>query len=155
MTPLLVVKEQRCLGLGQWHLVPRRGDVEHKVQRPAQQLGQCPDRPGNAKCFETPHAQRVSLTDNLLIIAVGAFTGAASPIEIMPRFGATLNRANEAWVIFETHAVIVAQNAGAVRAAPLLLGGTLETADILSALRLVVVAIGSSCQSATPVPVPG
>src|SRR4249919_858433 len=45
-------------------------------------------------------------------------------------------------MLFETHAVTVAQDAVTVWTAPLLLGGTRETTDILPALRLVVVAIG-------------
>ena len=44
-------------------------------------------------------------------------------------------------MVFETHTVRVAQGAVTVRAVPLLLRGTLETADILSALSFVVVAI--------------
>ena len=76
-----------------------------------------------------------------MIIAVGAFTGAARLIEVMPCLGATLNRANEAWMIFEMHAVTVAQDAVAVRAALLLLGWTREAADVLPTLGLVVVAI--------------
>ncbi len=84
----------------------------------------------------------MSLADDFLIVAVGAFTGAASPIEVMPRLRAALNGSNEARVVFETHAVTIAQDAKAVRAALALLGGTREAADILPALRLVVVAIG-------------
>src|SRR5512134_4158700 len=81
------------------------------------------------------------LADNLLIIAVGAFTGAASPIEVMPRLGAALDGPDEAWMVFEAHAVRVAQNAKAVWAAPLLLGRTWHATDILPTLGLVVVAI--------------
>ena len=82
------------------------------------------------------------LRHDILVIAVGAFTGATRPIEVMPSLRAALNRANEARMVFETHAVRVAQDAVAVRAVLLLLGGTREAADIPSALRLVVVAIG-------------
>src|SRR5712691_3353088 len=60
----------------------------------------------------------------------------------MPRLRAALNGSNEARVVFETHAVTGAQDAKAVRAGLALLGGTREAADILPALRLVVVAIG-------------
>src|SRR5919204_6386195 len=84
----------------------------------------------------------MSLADDLLIVAVSAFTGAASSIEVMPRLRAALNGSNEARVVFETHVVTVAQDAKAVRAALALLGWTLEAADILAALGLVVVAIG-------------
>jgi hypothetical protein len=63
-------------------------------------------------------------------------------IEMMPSLRAALNRANETWMVFETHAMRVAQDAIAVRAVLPLFGGTLEAADILSALGLVVVAIG-------------
>jgi hypothetical protein len=45
-------------------------------------------------------------------------------------------------MVFETHAVTVAQDAKAVWAVLPLVGGTLEATDILSALGLVVVAIG-------------
>src|SRR5262245_10174300 len=86
-----VVKEPCRLSLGHWHFALCIGHVEHKVQRPTQQLGQSPDRPSKAKCLETSHSHRVSLSNHLLIIAVGAFTGTASPIEIMPRLGATLH----------------------------------------------------------------
>jgi hypothetical protein len=79
---------------------------------------------------------------NLLIIAVGAFTRTASLVEVIPRLRAALNRANEAWVVFETHAVTVAQDAVAVRAAFLLLGRTWQATDILPALSLVVITIG-------------
>src|SRR6266567_8235443 len=85
------------------------GHVEHKVQRPTPQLGECPDRPGKAKRLETPHAQGVGVAHDLLIIAVGAFTGTASSIEVMPRLGAEMERTNEARMVFETHAVRVAQ----------------------------------------------
>jgi hypothetical protein len=47
-------------------------------------------------------------------------------------------------MVFETHAVTIAQDAVAVRAVLLLVGWTLEAADILSALRLVVIAIGAT-----------
>lgn len=66
-------------------LASRGGDIEEKVQGPLQQLGQCPDGSGTAEGLESPHASRVSLSDNFLIIAVGAFPGAASPLEVMPR----------------------------------------------------------------------
>ena len=82
------------------------------------------------------------LRHDILIIAVGAFTGAASPIEVMPRLGAALDGPDEAWMVFETHAMTVAQDAIAVWAALLFLGWTLQATDILPALRLVVVAIG-------------
>ena len=52
---LYIVKEPGRLGLGHWRLVPRIGHVEHKVQRPTQQLGQRSDRPGKAKGLETSH----------------------------------------------------------------------------------------------------
>jgi hypothetical protein len=45
-------------------------------------------------------------------------------------------------MVFETHPMTVAPDAKAVGAAPLFLRGTREAADILSALGLVVVAIG-------------
>ena len=45
-------------------------------------------------------------------------------------------------MVFETHAVRVAQDAKAVWAAPLFLGWTLQATDILPALGLVVVAVG-------------
>src|SRR5215470_12360373 len=140
--PSRVIKERCRLGLGPWHLALRIGYVEHKVQRPTQQLGECPDRPGKAKRLETPHAQGVGVAHDLLIIAIGAFTATASSIEVMPRLGAALDRTNEARMVFETHAVRVAQDAVAVWAALLLLGRTLEATDILPALCLVVVAIG-------------
>jgi hypothetical protein len=122
-------------------LVSRIGDIEYKVQRPTQQLSQSPDRSGKTKRLETSHAQGVRLADNLLIITVGALTGAASPIEVMPRLGAALDGPDEAWMVFEAHAVRVAQNAKAVGAAPLLLGRTWQATDILPTLGLVVVAI--------------
>ena len=83
----------------------------------------------------------MSLADDLLIVAVGAVTGAASSIEVRPRLRAALHGSNEARVVCETHAVTGAQDAKAVRAALALLGGTLEAADILAALGLVVGAI--------------
>jgi hypothetical protein len=49
----------------------------------------------------------VGVAYHLLIIAVGAFTGAASLIEVIPSLGAALDRTNEAWMVFETHAVRV------------------------------------------------
>jgi hypothetical protein len=82
------------------------------------------------------------LRHDILIIAVGAFTGAASPIEVMPRLGAALDGPDKTWMVFEAHAVRVAQNAKAVGAALLLLGRTWQATDILAALGLVVVAIG-------------
>jgi hypothetical protein len=84
----------------------------------------------------------MSFANDLLVIAVGAFTGAASPIEVLPSLRAALNRSNEAWMGFETHAVTVAQNTVTVWAVLLLLGRTLEAADVLPALGLVVVAVG-------------
>jgi hypothetical protein len=81
------------------------------------------------------------LRHDILIIAVGAFTRAASPIEVMPRLGAALDGPDEAWMVFEAHAVRVAQNAKAVGAALLLLGRTWQATDILPTLGLVVVAI--------------
>lgn len=51
-------------------------------------------------------------------------------------------------MVFEAHAMTVAQNAKAVWAVLLLLGRTLEATDILPALRLVVIAIGMT-QTAT------
>jgi hypothetical protein len=84
----------------------------------------------------------VGLRDYFLIVAVGALTGATSPIEVMPSLRATLDRPNEARMVFETHAVRVTQDAEAVWAALLLLGGTLEATAILPALCLVVIAIG-------------
>ena len=128
--PSRVIKERCRLGLGHWHLALRIGYVEHKVQRPTQQLGQSPDRSGKAKRLETPHAQGVGVAYNLLIITVGAFTRTASLIEVMPRLGAALDRPNETRMLFETHAVTVAQDAVTVWTALLLLGGTRETTDI-------------------------
>ena len=90
----------------------------------------------------------MGVAHHLLIIAVGAFTRAASLIEVLPRLGATLNRPNEARMVFEAHAVRVAQDAKAVRAVLALLWGTREATDILSALGLVVVAMGVT-QAAT------
>ena len=60
----------------------------------------------------------------------------------MPNLGAALDRANEARMLFETHAMTVAQDAVAVWALLLLIRGTRQTADILPTLRLVVIAIG-------------
>ncbi len=34
-----VVKEPSRLGLDDWHLSPRVGDIKHEIQRPTQQLG--------------------------------------------------------------------------------------------------------------------
>ena len=45
-------------------------------------------------------------------------------------------------MVFKAHAVTVTQDAIAVWTALLLLGGTLQAADILPTLRLAVVAIG-------------
>ena len=81
----------------------------------------------------------MGLADDLLIVAVGAFTGAASPIEVRPRLRATLHGSNEARVVCETHAVTGAPDTQAVRAVLALLGGTREAADILPTLGLVVV----------------
>ena len=136
-----MVKEPRRSGLRHEGLAEGRGDIEHKVQRPAQHLCQSPDGAGKAKRLETPHAQGVGVAHPLLVIAVGAFTRTASLLEVIPRLGAALDRTDEARVVFETHAVTVAQDAKAVRAALALLGGTLEAADILAALGLVVGAI--------------
>jgi len=84
----------------------------------------------------------MGFADDLLIIAVGAFTGDASPVKVMPGLGATWDGPNETRVVFEAHAVRVAQDAVAVWTTLLLLGGTLQATDILPALGLVVVAIG-------------
>src|SRR5215831_7317968 len=67
--PSRVIKERCRLGLGPWHLALRIGYVEHKVQRPTQQLGQSPDRSGKAKRLETPHAQGVGVAylDNVTL----------------------------------------------------------------------------------------
>jgi hypothetical protein len=51
-------------------------------------------------------------------------------IEVMPCLGAALNRPNQAGMVFETHAMRVAQDAVAVGAALLLLGRTWQATDI-------------------------
>ena len=137
-----VVKEPHLSGLDQWGLTPRIGNIEHKVQRPTHQLGERPDGPGKAKGLEPPHAQGMSLSDDFLIIAVGAFTGAARPIETLPRLRAALDRPNETRVVFERHPMAIAQDAVAVRAVLPFLERTREAADILPRVRLVIVAIG-------------
>jgi hypothetical protein len=84
----------------------------------------------------------MSLANDLLVVAVGTLTGASSFIEIVPGFGATLNGSNETRMVFETHAVTVAQDAVAVWATLLLLGRAWQATDILATFALVVVAIG-------------
>ena len=121
--PPSVVKEPYQLGLDDWHLTPRVGDIEHKVQRPTQQLGQRPYRPGKAICLETPHPQGVSLSHYFLIIAVRAFTGAARLIEVLPSLGAALDRPNETRMVSKMHALRVAQDTETVGTALLLVGG--------------------------------
>jgi hypothetical protein len=128
--------------LSHWALAAGRGNIQHKVESPPEQLGQRPTRPGKAKRFQSPHPEGMGMGDHFLVIAVGPFTGAASFIEVMPCLGAALNRPNKAWMVFETHAVRVAQDAVAVGAALLLLGRTLQATDILPTLGLIVVAIG-------------
>src|SRR6266849_7228374 len=109
-----MVKERRCSGLSHWGLAEGRGDIEHKVQSPASQLCQGPDGPGEAKGLEAPHAQGVRVGDHFLVVAVGTFAGTASPVEALPSLGAALAGSNEAWMVFECHAMTIAQDAVAV-----------------------------------------
>jgi hypothetical protein len=60
----------------------------------------------------------------------------------MPGLHAALEWAKEAGMVFATHTVPGTQDAVAAWAASLRLGRTWETADILPALGLVVVALG-------------
>ena len=106
-----IVKEPRRSGLSHWGLAESRGDIEYKVQSPAQQLGQGPYGPGEAKGLESPHAQGVSVSDDFLVVTVGAFTGTASRIEALPSWGAALDRSDEARMLCERHAMTIAEDA--------------------------------------------
>src|SRR5262250_87123 len=90
----------------------------------------------------------MGLGDHLLVVAVGTLTGTPCRVETLPRWGTALHRPNEARVVFETHAVRVAQDTKAVRAMSPLVGRTWQAADVLPALSLIVVAIGVA-QTAT------
>src|SRR4029450_2026498 len=116
----------------------------HKVECAAQERRSRPDGAAEAKGLEAPHAQGVRVGDDFLVIAVGAFAGTARRIEALPRWGAALDGSNEAGVVFERHAMTIAQDAVAVRAVLLLLGGARSAADILPTVGLIVVAIGAT-----------
>ena len=78
------------------------------MQSPAQQLCQGPDGPREAKGLESPHAQGMRVSDDFLVVTVGAFTGTASCLEALPPWGATLDRSNEARMLFERHTMAIA-----------------------------------------------
>ena len=139
-----VVKEPYLSGLDQWGLTPRLGDIEHKVQRPTQQLSQGADGPREAKGFEPPHAERSAVGDAFLVVAVGPFTGGTRPRQTLPRRGATWDRPNEARLVFAWHAVAIAQHARGVRACLLLLGRTGPATHVWPRVGLVVVPIGAT-----------
>src|SRR5215510_3524671 len=50
------------------------GDIEHKVERPTQQLSQGPDGPREAKGVQSPHPERSAVGDHFLVVAVGPLT---------------------------------------------------------------------------------
>ncbi len=80
-----------------------------------------PNGPGKANSLEAPHAEGAALGDHFLVVAVGAFTGTASPVEALSRRRAALDQANKARMVFERHAVTIAQGVVAVWAVLLLL----------------------------------
>jgi hypothetical protein len=86
--------------------------------------------------------------DHFLVVAVGPFTGGASSREALPRRGTTLDRSHEAGMVSERHALAIAQDAGAVRAALLLLGRAGPATHVLPRGGLIVVAMGAT-QTAT------
>src|SRR5918999_1884949 len=134
--PRRVVKERHCSGLSHAGLAQGIGGIEDEGQGPAQQLRQCPHCPRKAKRLASPHAQGMGPGNHLLVVAVGALTGTACGVELLPSLAAALNGSNQARVVVETHTVRVAQNAKAVRAVPPLAGWTGQAADVLPALGL-------------------
>src|SRR5512145_2837670 len=68
-------------------------------------------------------------------VAVGTFARTTRPVEALPSLGAALDGSNEARMVCERHAVALAQDAEALRAVLLLLGGALQAAARRPALR--------------------
>src|SRR6516164_9366933 len=71
-------------GLGRLESAECGGDIEHKVERPTQQLSQGPDGPREAKGVKSPHPERSAVGDHFLVVAVGPLTGSACGIETLP-----------------------------------------------------------------------
>src|SRR5262249_8370845 len=65
-------------------------------------------------------------------------------IEALPCWGAALDRPNETRMISERHPMAIAQDAKGVGAVLLLLRRTVQAADILPTVSLIVVAIGAT-----------
>src|SRR4029434_2910416 len=98
--------------------------------------------------MESPELGGTAVVNDLLVIAVGALTGGASPIEVPPGLRASLNGPDQAWMGVEGHAVTRAPGRVGVGAPLLFIKGTRPAADILPTLGVVVVAVGST-QAAT------
>ena len=93
-----------------------------------------PNGPGKANSLEAPHAEGAAVGDHFLVVAVGAFTGTATPIEMLPNRCPAMDWPNEAGMVVARHAVTRAPDAVAVRALLLFLGRTLPAADLLPTL---------------------
>jgi hypothetical protein len=98
------------------------------------------DGPREAKGLQSPELGGTPVIDDVLVIAVSPLAGGTSRIEDLPGFGPPLNGANQAWVLVEGHAVRIASDLLSVRTLRPFGKGTLEAADILAAVGLVVVA---------------
>src|SRR5688572_20736647 len=92
--PRVVKEPSKFSGTKRMQTAERIGRIEHKVASPAQQLPQGANRPGKVKSSQPPHLDGAALGDHLLVVAVGAFTGRAHGIELLPRLAAALNGAD-------------------------------------------------------------
>jgi hypothetical protein len=120
------------------------GDMEHKVQSAPQELRQGPESPCEAKGVEPPHPEGTAVGDHFLVRAVGALTGRACGIEVVPRWSAALDRPHETRRGFACHAVAGAPDTGVVGAVPLFRGRTEPATAVLSRVGVVVVAMGAT-----------
>jgi len=91
LNPRVVKEPSQFSGAKRMQTAERIGRIEHKVASPTQQLSQGANRPGKAQGRQPPHLDGAALGDHLLVVAVGAFTGRAHGVELLPLLAAPLN----------------------------------------------------------------
>jgi len=125
-------------------LAERGGHIQDKGARPSSPLGQSSHRTRELQRMEAPERGGTAVVNDLLVRAVGALTGGASPREAPPGLRASLHGPDQAWMGVAGHAVTRAPGRGGVGAPWLCIKGTRPAADILPTLGVVVVAVGST-----------
>lgn len=97
-------------------LAERVGHIQDEGASPSYQLGESSHRTRALKRLESPELGGTAVVNDLLVLAVGALTGGASPLEVPPGLSASLHGPDQAWMGVAGHAVTRAPGRGGVGA---------------------------------------